>query len=39
MRNIDSEFKCTPQDRFAMKRVWIRKLRIIDPFPSSSAAC
>jgi hypothetical protein len=21
MRDIDSEFKCTPQDRFAMKRV------------------
>jgi hypothetical protein len=39
MRNIDSKFEQTPQERFAAAGAWIRMLRIIDIYPSFSAAC
>jgi hypothetical protein len=39
MRNIDSKFERMSQEGFAAPGTWIRMLRIIDVFPSFSAAC
>jgi hypothetical protein len=39
MRNIDSKFGRTPQERFAAAGARIQMLRIGDMSPSFSAAC
>jgi len=39
MRNIDPTLAPSAHKRFVIAGLWIRKLRITDPFQSFSAAC